>query len=68
MITYDPLLESMKWKGISAYTLIKDYFFCRGTLDLLKQKRNISTATLNDLCNNLECEEHYVLQIIPKKD
>lgn len=28
--------------------LIKDYSFSRGTLDSLKQNKNISTATLNE--------------------
>lgn len=45
----------MKRKGITTYTLLKQYSFSRGTLDSLKQGRNISTATLNDLCNMLDC-------------
>ena len=49
IIVYDPLWETMKRKGISTYALIKNYSFSRGTLDSLKQNRNISTATLNDL-------------------
>ena len=40
----------MRRKGITTYSLIKDYSFSKGTLDSLKQNRNISTATLNDLC------------------
>lgn len=45
LITYDPLWETMRRKGITTYTLIKKYAFSRGTLDSLKQGRNISTAT-----------------------
>ena len=45
----------MRRKGVTTYTLIKDYSFSRGTLDSLKHNRNISTATLNDLCNILSC-------------
>jgi len=67
MITYDPLWETMKRKGISTYALIKDYSFSRGTLDSLKQNKNISTATLNDLCNILGCEVQDVLQFTPDK-
>ena len=33
MITYDPLWKTMKKKGITTYTLIKEYSFSRGTLD-----------------------------------
>ena len=65
VITYDPLWETMKRKGVSTYTLIKDYSFSRGTLDSLKHNRNISTATLNDLCNILSCEVQDVLRHIP---
>ena len=67
MITYDPLWETMKRKGISTYALIKDYSFSRGTLDSLKQNKNISTATLNDLCNILCCEVQDVLRFTPDK-
>ena len=48
IITYDPLWDTMRRKGITTYSLIKDYSFSKGTLDSLKQNRNISTATLND--------------------
>ena len=65
MIVYDPLWETMKRRGITTYTLIKDYSFSRGTLDSLKQNRNISTATLNDLCNILQCDVVDVLRHVP---
>ena len=65
MITYDPLWETMRQKGITTYTLIKNYSFSRGTLDSLKHNRNISTATLNDLCKILSCNVEDVLQYVP---
>lgn len=65
MISYDPLWETMKRKGITTYRLIKQYSFSRGTLDSLKQNRNISTATLNDLCRILSCRVEDVLLYIP---
>lgn len=67
MISYDPLWETLRKKGISTYVLIKDYSFSRGTLDSLKQNRNISTATLNDLCNMLECDVTDVIRFIPDR-
>ena len=65
IIVYDPLWATMKRKGITTYTLIKYYSFSRGTLDSLKQNRNISTATLNDLCNILLCDVEDILRHIP---
>ena len=67
MISYAPLWETMKKRGITTYTLIKDYSFSRGTLDSLKQNRNITMATLNDLCEILSCQVQYVIQYIPDK-
>ena len=64
MITYDPLWETMRQKGITTYTLIKNYSFSRGTLDSLKHNRNISTATLNDLCKILACNVEEVLRYV----
>lgn len=57
----------MKKRGITTYTLIKDYSFSRGTLDSLKQNRNITIATLNDLCTILSCQVQDVIQYIPDK-
>lgn len=67
MISYEPLWETMKRKGITTYTLIKKHSFSKGTLDSLKQGRNISTATLNDLCNILDCKVEDILLHIPDK-
>ena len=67
MISYAPLWETMKKRGITTYTLIKDYSFSRGTLDSLKQNRNITMATLNDLCTILSCQVQDVIQYSPDK-
>lgn len=67
IISYEPLWETLKRKGISTYALIKDYSFSKGTLDSLKHNRNISTATLNDICNMLECDISDVLKFTPDK-
>lgn len=68
MISYGPLWETMRKKGVTTYALIKYHGFSRGTLDSLKQGRNISTATLNDLCNLLSCRVEEVLVHIPDTD
>lgn len=68
MIVYDPLWSTMKRKGITTYALIQKYSFSRGTLDSLKQNRNISTATLNDLCNILSCRVEDILLHVPGRE
>ena len=65
MISYAPLWETMKRKKISTYALIKYHSFSRGTLDSLKQNRNVTTATLNDLCRILSCNIEDILKYLP---
>ena len=65
MISYEPLWETMRRKKVTTYRLIKDYDFSKGTLHSLKQGRNISTATLNDICRILDCRVEDVLLYIP---
>lgn len=56
MITFEPLWETMKLKGISQYKLIKEHKISTGQLDRLRKNGNVSTYTLNQLCKILECE------------
>lgn len=55
MITYEPLYKTMKEKNITTYKLIKEYGISRSLLDRLRHNKPISTVTLNDLCNILDC-------------
>ena len=68
MITFAPMWETMKRRGVTTYVLIKKHGFSRGTLDSLKQNRNISTATLNDICNILSCNVEDVLRHVPDEN
>ena len=56
MITYEPFFNTLKRKETSTYRLINNYGFSKGTLDSLKQNKNITMETLNYICNLLECE------------
>ena len=68
MISYSPLWDTMKAKGISTYRLIYQYGFSRGTLDSLKQGRNITLRTLNDLCTILDCRVEDIIEYMPDSD
>ena len=46
MISFEPLWETMKKKGISQYKLIKEYKISTGQLDRLRKNGNVSTYTL----------------------
>lgn len=61
MISYAPLYQTMKEKGITTYKLINQYHVSRSLLDRLKHNKPISTVTLNDLCTILDCRVEDVL-------
>ena len=65
MISFDPLWDTMKKRGISQYTLVKDYKFSAGKLDSLRNNKNVTTNTIDDLCKILNCEVHEIIRYIP---
>lgn len=56
MITFEPLWETLKEKGVSQYKLIKEYKISTGQLDRLRKNGNVNTYTLNLLCEILDCD------------
>lgn len=61
MISYAPFYKTLKEKNISTYKLINTYGMSRSLLDRLKHNKPISTVTLNDLCNILDCKVEDIL-------
>ena len=55
MIVYDRLWQTMKKKNISQYKLVKEYHVSNGQLDRLRKNADVSTFTLNRLCEILDC-------------
>lgn len=55
MISYEKLWITMKKKGISQYSLIKDYHVSAGQLSRLRKNSFVSTHTIDMLCNILNC-------------
>jgi DNA-binding Xre family transcriptional regulator len=58
MISYEPLWHTLEKKNISQYQLINKYKFSAGQLSRLRKNANVSTHTLNTLCDILDCELH----------
>ena len=56
MISYEPLWETVKRKGISQYQLINKHQVSAGQLSRMRANQNVSTNTLNMLCEILDCE------------
>lgn len=68
MISYAPFYDTLKKKGISTYKLINTYGMSRSLIDRLRHNKPISTVTLNDLCNILDCKVEEVLVYIKVDD
>ena len=55
MISYEPLFRTMKEKGITSYRLGK-MGFPMSNYHAMKNGKNVSTQTLDTLCDILDCE------------
>lgn len=56
MISFEPLWNTLKKKGVTQYQLINKYHISAGQLSRLRANANVSTHTLNTLCEILDCE------------
>lgn len=65
MISYEPFYKTLKEQKLSTYKLINQYGVSRSLLDRLKHNKPISTVTLNDLCNILNCRVEDILFFSP---
>lgn len=65
MITYEPFWNTLEKKHISTYTLINKYKMSSSTIARLRHDKPISTTTLNDLCQFLECSVSDIIEYIP---
>ncbi len=60
-IIYDRLWETMAKKGITEYRLQKDYGFSPSLFTRIRKGMNISTATIANLCDALDCDVEDVI-------
>ena len=63
MISYEPLFETMKRKGITSYRLFK-MGFPQSNYYAVKRGENISTHTINELCRILQCDVNDLLKYV----
>ena len=67
MISYTPLWDTMKKKGITTYTLRNKgnlYNISGSTIRRLKAGESVSTNTLNSLCKILQCSIPDIIEYI----
>ena len=54
----------MKEKGISQYTLIKEYHISPGQITRLRRNESVSTHTIEVFCKILDCEVGDIMKYI----
>ena len=64
MISYEPFYKTLKERNLTTYKLIKDYNVSRSLLDRLKHNKPLSTVTVDDLCNILQCKVEEIMVYI----
>ena len=61
MISYEPLFRTMKEKGITSYKLAKMGFPISNN-HAIRRGKNISTHTIDALCDILDCDVADVME------
>lgn len=62
MISYEPLWETMKRKGVTQYTLIKKHGVSPAQITRLKRNESVSTHTIDVFCNILDCRVEDIMR------
>ena len=68
MISYENLWKTMRERGISQYTLIKQYHISPGQITRLKRNESVSTHTIENFCKILKCRVEDIMEYIPEVD
>lgn len=60
------ILDKLKSRGITTYSLAKNYGFSPGMVQKLREQNTaISAATIDKLCGLLECQPGTLLKWVP---
>ncbi len=67
MISYEPFWSTLILNDTSTYALIKKYHISSSTLNRMRHNQDVSTATINNLCEILNCDVYDIVQYEPDK-
>lgn len=68
MITYEKLFIVLEKKGITQNQAIKQGIFNNRSLNALKNNKNVTIATIDNICNILDCEPADILTFTKDKE
>jgi len=68
MISYDKLWQTMNKKGVTQYSLIKNYHISPAQITRLKRNESVSTHTIEMICKILKCNVEDIMQYIDDEE
>lgn len=68
MIDYSPFWKTLECSKENWYTLTLKHHLSHSTLSRLKNNKDISTKTINDLCRILNCKVEDILKYVPSDE
>lgn len=67
MISYSPFYRTLKSGGVTEYHLVNKYSFSPNIFYRMRHGKNISTKTINSLCEILNCNVSDIIEYISEK-
>lgn len=65
MIVFDRLWKTLADKNITQYKLIKDHGFSKSQLIRMRKNANVTTLTIDRLCQVLDCRVEDIVEYQP---
>jgi DNA-binding Xre family transcriptional regulator len=65
MIDFSPFFKTVKAKGLTTYALRHKHNISNGTLYRMRKNKPLTTETVNDLCNILQCRVEDIMVFHP---
>lgn len=68
MISYNRLWQTMKERGITQYSLIKNFGISPAQITRLKRNESVSTHTIEVFCRILDCNVEDIMQYVKENE
>ena len=68
MISYRPMWETMREKGVTQYALIYKYRVSPSQISRMKHNEYVSTHTIEMFCKILDCRVEDVMEYLPDEE
>ena len=68
MISYRPMWETMRKKGVTQYALIYKKHISPSQISRMKRNEYVSTHTIEMFCRILDCRVEDIMEYIPDKE